>query len=106
MPEKGFDLMNSATPPQETPLLDSTPLTPPGAPVAAVLDTTEDSVSSPVKEEMVHHEDDEDEARKRELLHKKSIQGIFLFQNFLSLHTTFVRVYVHLCQITFAEFCT
>ncbi|EFO27228.2 hypothetical protein LOAG_01257 [Loa loa] len=80
MPGKGFDLLNSTRPSQDTPLLDSTPMSP-SAPSLAGADVIHDSSDAFVSRERIAHHDNEIVSKaathNQEVMHKENFQDIF-----------------------------
>ncbi|KAK6105680.1 hypothetical protein QQG55_21205 [Brugia pahangi] len=78
--EKGFDLINSALPSQDTPLLDSTPMTP-SAPSFAAVDVVGNSSDLSASKEKIAHYDDENVSKAAthngELTRKENLQDLF-----------------------------
>uniref|UniRef100_A0AAF5Q1U8 Microtubule-associated protein futsch n=1 Tax=Wuchereria bancrofti TaxID=6293 RepID=A0AAF5Q1U8_WUCBA len=76
---EGFDLINSALPSQDTPLLDSTPMTP-SAPSFATVDMVDNSsdVSAP-KEKIAHYDDEisKTTTHNGEATRKENLQDLF-----------------------------
>ncbi|VIO95346.1 Uncharacterized protein BM_BM8873 [Brugia malayi] len=79
-PEKGFDLINSALPSQDTPLLDSTPMTP-SAPSFAAVDLVGNSSDLSASKEKIAHYDDENVSKAAthngEFTRKENLQDLF-----------------------------
>ncbi|VDO82560.1 unnamed protein product [Onchocerca flexuosa] len=83
-PGKQFDPLNSVLSSQDTPLLDSTPMTP-SAPSVISADVIQNSsdASSPSKESHDYGSVSKAATHNQELMHKESLQGIFDLMNFL-----------------------
>lgn len=79
-------MLNSTLPAQDTPLLDSTPMTP-SAPSVAAADVIHDSSDASIsKERIVQHDDErvsKAAAHNPEVMHKENLQGIFALMNIL-----------------------
>ncbi|MCP9264149.1 hypothetical protein DINM_022156 [Dirofilaria immitis] len=72
--EKGFDLLNSAVPSQDTPLLDSTPMTP-SAPSIAAADVIHISSDSSAYHD--NESDNEVTTHNRKVMHRENLQDLF-----------------------------
>ncbi|CAG9538219.1 unnamed protein product [Cercopithifilaria johnstoni] len=78
MPGKGFDLLNSVLPAQDTPLLDSTPMTP-SAPSVATADVIHDSSDASALKDGIAYHDDTNKAvvHNQEVIHNEDLQDLF-----------------------------
>ncbi|VDK87240.1 unnamed protein product [Litomosoides sigmodontis] len=78
--EKGLNLLNSVLQSQDTPLLDSTPMTP-SAPSAAIADAICDSPDASVSEDKIVRNDDrsvnKSSLHNREIVREENLQDLF-----------------------------